>query len=1017
MLSTITESALSILSCQLAWLLLYEDGILVTGAISSEGMDETFLQALGETYGEGIFIGEYGENPLAEVLLRNTPLVGLETARLDTIVGGTPLMSMLTSFELHYVALLPLRRDDRMLGVLVLGTQTDEIMNSEQGHQLIRVVRRQAVLELDLLEFEEQLNISLVQRQSEQNFYKVVLDTIGDGLVIANEAGQITYASQRLLMITGYRNRELLGQPVGMLFTNESRDMVMSHQYSNLSSVQTLQTKAGQVVPVLMSLVVARDLEDEGNSTVIVLSDLTDLRAHEQALQRQTQQLEALNKATRTINSPVAFEDVIQVILSSAREVVGAEAAVLLLRNSEDELVVIATEGREANKMHGRIVPKGIGIFGWVAENAEPLFVPDVNFDYRFRRGIDAYQEARSMAVVPLVASKEVIGVLAVLDRRGNIFDETNLETLGNLGTSAAIAIENATLFDQTQRRLTELSTLLDASAMVASTMDLPSTLQQISRRLREALDVHRVVISTISQRTQKLTRLVEVVDASWTEETSTAIALANAPGKSKALRQNQAALASITLIHPETADYLELRARGMRYALNVPLRFKNQIVGLMTFYGEEALGISHAATVEALIDDWQHDIESPWDHLTPLCYEALRQTQLRWCAVYRLQDQNLLLMREIGTESWANNNGPNWRLQDFGTIQRILESRESQSIIMYEGLEGIEATYCRYLGAAGYLTAPVTIQGQVSGVVQVMAIDRYRIDANAFSLAQGIANIVGNALENAALYSSLERRADALEAAYREVEEAGRMKDELLQNLSHELGTPLTHVLGYLSLLADEAFGPLNDEQRSTMEMVADKAQNLADLVKHMVSVHASTAENLNVKDTQLEQLAALAVRSLNPRAKAAGIKVVPRIQSNLPPVRVDQVAMGGVFEALIDNAIKFSKDGKLIEIAIGDPGGPMLQVTIRDEGIGIPSEEYDKIFRQFYQIDGSMTRHFGGMGLGLAIVQKVVQAHGGKVWVDSEVNKGTSIHFTVPKSTTDPSSSASNKSLFVFN
>jgi signal transduction histidine kinase len=210
---------------------------------------------------------------------------------------------------------------------------------------------------------------------------------------------------------------------------------------------------------------------------------------------------------------------------------------------------------------------------------------------------------------------------------------------------------------------------------------------------------------------------------------------------------------------------------------------------------------------------------------------------------------------------------------------------------------------------------------------------------------------------------------------------------------------------LGYISLLKDGTFGPMNLEQQEAAEKVIEKIEQVANLIKKMVSVHASNSQNLSLKSTRLEQLASLAVRSMLPKAKASSIQIVPQIPEDLPPALVDRVAISEIFEALIDNAIKFSGEGKVIEISITDPGGPTLQVNIRDQGIGIPVTEHEKVFRRFYQIDGSTTRRYGGTGLGLAIARKVITAHGGRIWLESDLDKGTTVSFTVPKATLEHS------------
>jgi signal transduction histidine kinase len=271
--------------------------------------------------------------------------------------------------------------------------------------------------------------------------------------------------------------------------------------------------------------------------------------------------------------------------------------------------------------------------------------------------------------------------------------------------------------------------------------------------------------------------------------------------------------------------------------------------------------------------------------------------------------------------------------------------------------------------------------------------------DSAEVSLCQGIANVVGNAMENAQLYTAQRQRALDLEAAYRKLQDADEMKDDLLQNLSHELRTPLTHIMGYLRLMQDGAFGPLTEEQTEALDLVTNKAQHLADLVKDIVTVQEAEAHNLKPKPLQLEHVLALAVRSIAGRAQSKGIHIVLHIPTHLPLVYGDPSRVGEVFGELLENAIKFSSNSTQVEVTLEDSGGLMVHASVRDHGIGIAAEEHEKIFSRFYQVDSGTTRRYGGTGLGLAIVRQIVEAHNGRVWVESELGRGSCFHLTLPK------------------
>ena len=900
MLQNFAQSALDALDCQLVWVLINKDDYLITDTIVGidDNVKQQFMNALETHYPRGHFSVTYNNNPLAEILLRNTPLVSIETEKLETIAGGKVLSAFLLSIDLTVVTIAPIRQGEHLFGVMVFGnSEPFTTTPSDYNKQLVKVLRRQAILELE-------------------NDY-------------------------------------------------------LANQIDHLQA----------------------EIEESSSG---------EIHEHELVLEQQTRRLAALNRASQAISSPLDLQDVIQVILSSAQEVIQAVVAAILLRDSNDNLVVVATLGMDGQPMPDEFTGVATGIARWSAQHAQSLLVPQVSEDPRFSLDSgNSKLEVDSMVAVPLIASNEAIGVLTGINRKTGIFNKADLEILESLGASAAVAIENASLFDQTHRRLTELSTLLDASAVVSSTPDLSQMLEHIARRLREALNVERVVINTIDKDTNLTTKLVEVVDAKWGDYEAPSFKVHDIPSKQKALQYQQPTTVNLSPIHENTIEQVELRARGMTSSLNVPLLFNDSVIGLITFYDETTIDSRLSTMMAKTVETWQDSTSEPWNELTVLCHKALQATGLRWCSVYSWDEQNesLKLLREIGIHSWKNNR-LHEQSEDFTNITQVIDTSGIALTTTNDLPKSIEKSYFNTIGTSSSLGAPITIHSQVIGVVQLMKVRNDDFDDSAFSLAFGVANIIGNALENNNLYTSLQKRAEALEAAYREIQDSNRLKDELLQNISHELGTPLTHILGTLSLLEDGTFGTVTTEQQEQIQFVLRKTTHIAELLRRMVTVHGSNAYNLDLKETSLQQLAELAIRSIFPKAKAAGIKIVAKIQPNLPTVRVDQSTMSDVFEALIDNAIKFSGDSKQIEVLIRNTTDSTIQVSVCDSGIGIPKEEQGKIFRQFYQVDGSTTRRYPGMGLGLALVERIITAHRGRVWVESEIDKGTRIHFTLPKS-----------------
>jgi signal transduction histidine kinase len=357
-------------------------------------------------------------------------------------------------------------------------------------------------------------------------------------------------------------------------------------------------------------------------------------------------------------------------------------------------------------------------------------------------------------------------------------------------------------------------------------------------------------------------------------------------------------------------------------------------------------------------------------------------------------------VLLEKGFAEWTRRPGFILPIEKYTTLRSVIHNRE----VGMGTLQGLEHDWAEYewlaqRGGQSYLMVPLVERGIPMGVVKLIDQHQRFFDEDEVRLAVGIANVVSNAMENARLYQSLDSRARALESAYRELQQADKAKDEFLQNVSHELRTPLISVLGYGGLLAEGQFGPINHEQQEALGTVMQKAQKLADIVEDIVSLQAMETRAFDRKPIDLVALVREIVAKDMPRAQALGLELKVHSPENLPPVLVDSKTISDAFEKLLDNAIKFGGDGKCVEVTLQDTDGPMLQVMVRDYGIGIDVPEQQKIFQRFYQVDGGTARRYGGTGIGLAIAKSIIDGHGGRIGVKSKLGEGATFIFTLPK------------------
>ncbi len=243
------------------------------------------------------------------------------------------------------------------------------------------------------------------------------------------------------------------------------------------------------------------------------------------------------------------------------------------------------------------------------------------------------------------------------------------------------------------------------------------------------------------------------------------------------------------------------------------------------------------------------------------------------------------------------------------------------------------------------------------------------------------------------------------LREANRELETLDQTKADLVANVSHELKTPLTALRGYLELMTDGALGGLPEEALRAAMICRKNVQRLSLRVEELVQL--SRFERYMALDPAREEVDLSAVLegvidTFGPRLEESGIEIGVHVDPALDPLLLNPEQVERVFFNVIDNAVKFTPQGGTISVTaeeIARDDQPGVQVSIRDEGVGIPRSELVRIFDRFHQVDPSSRRRFGGMGLGLSLVRSIVEAHRGSVWAESTEGSGSVFYVWFPR------------------
>lgn len=262
--------------------------------------------------------------------------------------------------------------------------------------------------------------------------------------------------------------------------------------------------------------------------------------------------------------------------------------------------------------------------------------------------------------------------------------------------------------------------------------------------------------------------------------------------------------------------------------------------------------------------------------------------------------------------------------------------------------------------------------------------------------------------------YRALQQRNAELERAIAHLREVDQLKSNFLATVSHELRTPLTSIIGFSEMLAKGIAGPLNEEQTEYAHTILERGEELLRLITQVLEMSKMEmgTMRLSLEPIDLTNVVGRAFSAATIPAERARVHLIEELDIELPNVLIDPDKVQQVLVNLISNAIKFNRpDGHVLvraELApmrrpfeedfFGEEVADALRVSVSDTGIGIPEDQLGRIFDAFYQVDSSSTREHGGAGLGLSIVRKLIEAHGGEVWAESILGVGTTFHFTLP-------------------
>ncbi|HEX7315321.1 MAG TPA: GAF domain-containing sensor histidine kinase [Pyrinomonadaceae bacterium] len=759
--------------------------------------------------------------------------------------------------------------------------------------------------------------------------------------------------------------------------------------------------------------------------------ELERLRALVEYLGEANEQLETVNRIVAAVNTGRSIEEVFQLASEQIRTLVPYDRATIALCDEDGEtLSVYALAGERAGSLAvGARGPLKGSVTELALTERRTVYIPELSEETRFNVYADLRREGfRSAVCVPLFSMRRAVGSLNLTSRTRDAYRREHLLALERLAAPLAISIEKTQLLEESWERERELRGLYEITRTFST---LSSDSAVVSGRLAGAIcklaGADMGLIATYDRRTNLVRAeapgcntppgLVEQFQFKLEREDR------DAP-----LYQTGEAFVSNDPTADERLNRAFAERWGVRSVLSVPLKIKRELIGFI-YVANRAGGFSERelrlleilasqaaetvvnarlfATIQAqaereavvnrLLLSLQHGTE-PHEKVREVIERVGMVLDLDRCVAVLFADDE---HDDFYGEWCAEGVEPitDWReVRERSPVRYALRTTRRPQVVPDVFAHALAASNRELLERTrlkSLVVVPVMHQGRVVGSISGHQ-TRARRDwsEDDVDLLLAVATHVGATLENARLIG--------------ELREANRLKDQFLATLSHELRTPLTAINGWVEMLSEsEERAHIGGDLADGIRAISASATSLTQLINDLLDLSRIQRGVLRLHRDLLDmnELVRVAERTVRQTANARRLELGLELSAGLPPTIADAQRVQQILWNLLSNSIKFTPKGGRVCVrtrhvegpteGVDDAGGRWIEIEVEDTGQGIPADFMPHIWERFRQADATATRRHGGLGIGLALVKELVEAHGGLIYAESEVGRGS--RFTV--------------------
>ena len=748
-----------------------------------------------------------------------------------------------------------------------------------------------------------------------------------------------------------------------------------------------------------------------------------------EALEQQTATADVLKVIS---GSPGELEPVFNAMLENATRICGAKFGTLF--RCEDNVVHLAAQFgtppalAEYQQKRGPFRPDatGTGVLGRVIRTQAIVHRSDSEADPN--PGVaTTLGGARSIVGVPMFKDAALIGAIVIYRQEVQPFTEKQIELVQNFAAQAVIAIENTRLLSELRESLERQTATSEVLKVISSS---PGELEPVfSAMLENATRVCDAKFGTLYR---------------YDDGAFQPVAMLNAPSvysdfiwqRGRFLPEAGNALDRLLKtkeLIPITDDAAEQlptpsgRLGGARSYIAVPMLRESELVGAFIIYRQEVRPFTdkqiqlvsnfaaqaviaientrllnevcardHLQQQTATADVLKVISRSTFD-LQPV-FDTMAESAVRLCEAERAYifrfDGKLLravASHNAGPENqdWVYRNpiplGRHSVSARAGLERRTVQVADIQSDPEYSyvarDVDPIRTT----------LAVPMLKGDELIGTITIYRLEMKPFTAKQIALMETFADQAVIAIENVRLFDEIQDKS-------RQLAEASQHKSQFLASMSHELRTPLNAILGYNELIVDGIYGAPPEKMQAVLKRVESNGRHLLGLINAVLDLSKIEAGQftLDLADYSLQNVAQTVYNAVEPLALDKKLAFKADIQPDLPSGRGDERRLTQVLLNLVGNAIKFTDAGEVV-IKAG-AGNGSFELSVRDTGPGISAADQAKLFQEFQQAENPKTRNKEGTGLGLAISKRIIEMHGGKIWMESELGQGSTFFVTLP-------------------